>query len=159
LTARVWISCLAALALAVLIAGCGDGGDSAGADPDTDTVAASSLTKPAYVKKADAICSKGAGEALAYKPPPEVKSEKERLPALIENSLVPRFRAIADELHSLGAPSEDEAQIEEYLAALEQSLDEIEARGNSISSIGQLEDSLDRVGRLARDYGFTACAF
>lgn len=150
-------------AVAIMAAGCG-GGDSEGtaADGEGDsavtTVAASSLTKEAYLKKANAICAEGAFEAVEGEPAGGGPAPK-TLPERVETVMVPAFRQVADEVQQLGAPRGDEAKIEAFLAALHEDVDTLEERSSSQKTLAKLQYEFEASSAIAGPYGLYACAY
>lgn len=137
---------IAVLAAGLLVAGCGD--SNSGADAGSEQVTASSLSKAAFVAKAQAICNRRLNKVYSY--------EGEEL----VDAVLPNFGAIADEIRELGAPSGDEAKIQAYVDALESGLDKLdEQQQNGPIKLNQISLPLKPSAKLARQYGISRCAF
>jgi hypothetical protein len=150
---------LAAVAATLVVAGCGGGG---GGDP---TVTTGSLSKEAFVKKADAICTKGnarlqKGFALYLR-----KNKKSiialRHPSkadydgLIGGVLVPNLEREIKEIRALGAPAGDEERIEAIFTAWEEG---IEVAENDPNAVRHSSEAIFGIGsRLAKEYGLEVC--
>jgi hypothetical protein len=174
-TTRLTMLLIAALATAALAIGCGGGDDggeggstvSGSSNSDSSqsgepTVTTSSLSKAAFVKKADGLCRLGAEKALSYQSTDPEKAnlpEDQLLPEAIEATIAPSFQEVVDQIQELGAPSGDELQVEAFLDALQQEIDVIEERRTSVSSFAKLEALLRRSSALARDYGLESCVY
>lgn len=151
---RPFLATLAVLmALAVIVVGCGGGGETTG----ITTVASS---KAEVIKKGDAICKKANEQneveasnfAKAHDFDPEGAS-KPQLEQLVEKVLVPSLNQQAEELGQLGAPEGDQEQIEAIIVALEAAAEEIEDE----PSLAFEAKVLNKPSRLAAKYGFTVC--
>jgi hypothetical protein len=144
----VWAVAAGIAALALVVAGCGDGDDTT-----------ASLTRVEFVKQANEICKKqeerrsrmilaalakkGQGKALS-------KSEKEDL---VLRALGP-YEEIVGELEALGAPEGDGERIEELVKAMEKAAREIKADPfKAIGSSGQYKEA----NTLAEDYDLEEC--
>jgi hypothetical protein len=143
---------LPALALiAVLGVGCGGGGDA-------------TITKAELIKKGDAICEKTDTTQVEEFQSYGKKHEKEfkRLPGdrverlLIVRIGLPSIRREGEEIEALGAPSGDEKEVEALTAAIENGLKAAEKNPPSVEV--PAENPFRKADKLAREYGFTACA-
>jgi hypothetical protein len=149
---------LGAVVAALFVAGCGSGDDST-------TVTTGSLSKEAFVKKADAICTKGnlsmqkgfasylrkhKKSIIALRHPSKADYE-----GLIIGVLVPNLEREIDEIRALGAPSGDEKRIEEIFAAWEEG---IEVAENDPAAVKHSSEAIFGVAsRLAKEYGLEVC--
>lgn len=111
---------------AVLVAGCGSGGD-------TSTAA---LSKAEYVKQANAICKKGqqSREAAVNELAEEVKpgADPGELPKSgLVKAVIDPLATMVDELAALPAPEGDEAQVEAFVQGYEKAVEEIEEDENA----------------------------
>jgi hypothetical protein len=147
-----------AAVVALALAGCGGGGD------DT-TVTTGSLSKAAFVKKADAICTKGTERLqkgfgaylrknkksiLALRHPSKADYE-----GLIGGVLIPNLEREIEEIRALGAPSGDEERVEAIFTALEEG---IEVAENDPKAVKHSSEAIFGVGsRLAKEYGLEVC--
>ncbi len=132
------------LGLLVWVPGCG-GGDSTSA----------SLTKSQYLKQAKEICEKGEREQLELasqylKKHPGAEEEDMILPA----GIPPLQKQIA-KLKELPAPEGDEAEIEAFIKASEEALEEGEANPQDLLSSS---NPFDKANKLGEKYGLTNCA-
>lgn len=140
------------VALAAIVAGCG-GGD------DSDT--SGSLTKPEFIKKADAICEEGnksinteVDEFAKEKGTTPEKMTKEQQEEFVEQVVAADIRSQAEEIGDLGAPSGDEKQIEAMVKAVEDGADEIEEEPKVL--FGKA-NPLAEGTKLAKEYGLKVC--
>jgi len=137
-------------------------GSEASAEPSTESdtsSSGSSLPKRDFVKRASKICQVGAETALAFEPEDRQASEKEYMPEMIEVSIVPNFQDVVSQIEALGIPSGDEVQVEEFLDALTQAIDELESDPGSYASIPDVEKTLHPAGDKAKAYTLTGCVF
>ena len=151
---------LAAVVAALAVTGCGGGGS--GSD---STVTTGSLSKEVFVKKADAICTKGntrlqkgfstylrknKKSIIALRHPSKADYE-----GLIGGILVPNLEQEIKEIRALGAPSGDEERIEEIFTAWEEG---IEVAANDPEAVKHSSEAIFGVGsRLAKEYGLEVC--
>ena len=148
-------------AAAVTAVGCGgdsEGSGGSGGDPDVTTVTTSSLSKDAFLKKANAICARGAFQAVEGEPTDGEPAPK-TLPERVEVVMVPAFNQVADELQQLGAPRGDEAEIEAIVAALHEDVDSLEQNSASQKALTKLQYEFESSSALAGPYGLYACAY
>lgn len=145
-----FVALIALLALAGLIAGCGGGGDST-------TVTTSSLSKAAFVKKANAICEEGRSQALAYKPASEKGSEKQVVTATIHEGILPAIQEAMEEVRELGAPEGDEAKVEAIIVGNEEMVER--AKGKSYKYLAEMEEDFLPIAEKARSYGIDGCGY
>ncbi len=157
---------VAALAIVVLVAGCGggsDSGDSSAADtssPEKSTGPA--LTKAEFIKQGDEICTtteaEVAAEVLIYSEdngfdeaegPTEEQEE-----GLVTEVVLPGFQALAGELAELGPPEGEEAQVEEIIDGIEEVVADGEADPGSV--IGT-DDPFADINEKATEFGFKVC--
>lgn len=142
---------LGALAtLAMLIAGCGGGGD------DTTVT----LTKVAFIKQGDAICKKGNAASG-----PEIekftkengftleKASEDQAEEVVTEVLVPNLQRQTEELDALGAPAGDEDEIDALVASLNEATSELEKDPSKYFE----ENALAKPIRLENAYGFKIC--
>ena len=142
----LWLLGLAAVT-ALVVAGCGGGGD--------DSTSTSSLAKPAWIAKADAICQQGNQEIEQAANEQFGKQNQEPTDAQIQQftneSVVPSVQRQIDEIRDLGAPSGDEDQVNKIL-------DTVQADIDKAKSAGDVENSTLADGNaLAKQYGLKVC--
>lgn len=149
---------LAAVVLALIVAGCGGGDSSTG-------VTTSTISKEAFIKKADAICQ-GGSERIQRDLASVFKDRKQAIAILkhpskadyekvIDRALIPNLEREIEEIRALGAPSGDEDRVEEMLVALEEGIETAESDPKAVISSS---DAIFGIGaRLAREYGLEVC--
>lgn len=148
----IHIPVLVVLASIALFSGCGDS-DSA----------ATPLTKAQFVKQGDAICAKAdraqidAFLASAKKNPKKAETQSGE-EELITTAGLPPVKTAIEELGELGVPEGDEQQIEAILSGMEKALREAEADPGTVVLETSQSTPFDGVEKLAREYGFVACA-
>jgi len=145
---------LAALAaFAMLVAGCGSGGDS--------SESTSSLTKAEFVKQGNAICAKGNKEIQEgfEEFEQEVGSQKQptkaQLTEAIETIVLPAVRNQVEGIQELEPPSGEEAKVEAITDSAEEALEEGEEDPASLTS--EKADPFAKANEMANEYGLTKC--
>jgi hypothetical protein len=142
------VGATALIAIVLVVAGCGGGGDSSTA----------ALTKAQYVKQANAVCKKGQQEreAAVNELAEEVKpgADVSELPkAGLVKAVIGPLGNMVDELAALPAPEGDEEQVEEIVAAYEKPVEEIEEE-ESAAFNGEIFGEADKK---ALKYGLEDC--
>jgi hypothetical protein len=160
--------------LASALAGCGGSGGEESATDTTTTAEGDAAARAEFLAKGDALCAQGQSEAAELaRRAQEIQAQSGTVPdeALLEQAagvwddqiqLVVRFR---DELDELEAPAGDEAQVEQFIIALDDGLEvarEIQAsladgEEPSRERVESYGDVVNRGNTLARAYGFTVC--
>ncbi|HXR30386.1 MAG TPA: hypothetical protein VN752_04545, partial [Solirubrobacterales bacterium] len=144
-----------ALALVVLVAGCGGGDDAEG------EVTTASISKAEFAKQADAVCKEGEKQvekdfSVYLKEHEDItKPTEEDYAELVEVVLAPHVEEEIDGIRELGAPAGDEDQVEELLEAREESLEAAKEEPELV-----VTDSTKVFGewrKLAQTYGLEAC--
>ena len=142
----LWLLGLAAV-MALLVAGCGGGGD--------DSTSTSSLAKPAWIAKADAICQQGNQEIEQAANEQFGKQNQEPTDAQIQQftneSVVPSVQRQIDEIRDLGAPSGDEDQVNKILDTVQTDIDKTK------SATTLPDDPFADGNALATQYGLKVC--
>ncbi|HEU4739361.1 MAG TPA: hypothetical protein VFS54_09820 [Solirubrobacterales bacterium] len=143
-----FLALVAALAAALLaFAGCGGG--------DETTV----LTKAEFTKQANAGCKEHDKEreqlfrevSKTIDPSEVTRKDQE---GLISEVLLPPYEKDIENLESLGAPEGDEQQVEAIIAAMEKSIDNVEAKPLvALRSTSQFAEA----NELAKKYGLDDC--
>jgi hypothetical protein len=158
-TSPLFILAIAALALGLLMAGCG-GDDSNGSGQIA--IEGSSLSKQQFIEKADAICQRRIAEAhedfeafvkrtkLSSAPPSKLKKLGNEV---AETVIAPPLERQIDEIREIGAPVGDENRVAAILTVIEEALEEGKAEPSEIIS-GAV---FSRSGILARKYGLAVC--
>jgi hypothetical protein len=148
---RIFVALISVLAVGAIAVGCGD-----------DDSSASSLTKAEFVKKADAMCERLAGESqgklLAYinknvKGSGNETITKEQETELVETVVIPSVTEQIEELEALGAPEGDEEQIDALIEELEIALEKAESDTDRFTEAAPFAKS----EKLAREYGLVNC--
>jgi hypothetical protein len=141
------------LAAASAAAGCGGGGSEDSTPPPT---------KAAFIKRADAICEKtdttqkAAFKVFSQKNPNAAgRSGEEEVVVVVG---LPPVRTEVKELAALPTPGGDEEKIAAILRGIEEAVKEGEAEPSTMLKKGS-SGPFAPVERLAREYGFKACAF
>lgn len=146
--------------LVLTLGGCGGSSDSS-----TATITVSSLSKPQFTKKAEAICTKESEPLLgrlsnyeeAHVKPTKAGNQKVFEQA-IKVVIPPAVLRMADQIRVLGAPDGEAAQIEALVVALERDAQEIR-HGPPLAQPEDLDAKFRRSGKAATNAGLTACAF
>ncbi len=147
----------AVIAAAIIGAGCGGGSD--------DSSSVSSISKKAFIVKADAICQKSSErmQAQLFKVLRKDKvNGKLKKPSLADNEkfivtvLVPSLKQEIGELKALGAPEGDEERVGEIVKALEEGLETAEADPEGVAA-GSSDMVFGIPSRLAGEYGLEVC--
>lgn len=147
----------AVLALAVA-AGCGGSGE------DEVAVQTGSLPKAKFIEKADAICEAARTEFLAkytnfaeahQEDITDAKKQEAVLTEVLESLLAPNVEAQVKQIGELGAPSDYVPQVETFLDALEERLDEA---ADDPSGLTSTPTPFKRAEDAARQAGMYGCA-
>jgi hypothetical protein len=138
---KIAATLFAVLAMAVVAAGCGGGGDSTGGSGSTDggsTEADSgdaAPTKADFIKEADQVCTAAenelSDEVVAFAEDHNIPIKKEepskaQQTELFHEVVLPNIARQAEELAALTPPEGDEATIEELTSTLEDEVVEAE---------------------------------
>ena len=119
------------------------------------------LSKPEYLRRADAICAKYERRLAAL---PEPRTLRD-VPAFIERG-VPLAKEELAELDELRPPEGDEAEVDRLLAQVRETTAELERLGEAAAArdragaraaAERLEEASDRAAKLARRYGLDEC--
>jgi hypothetical protein len=154
-------------ALAVTAAGCGE--SSGGRDQSGPSDVASTITREAFIKQADAICAKATKrigiELAAYLEKENIKEigqaeespieTKARQVEVIETLGIPALRRQHKEIEALGLPHGDEARAEAYLDAGEKGIEEGEA--NPTRLYNSARKIFAKSDKLAQELGLKVC--
>jgi hypothetical protein len=159
---------LFSLALGLALASCGGGGDGDSASraghtfsvrADT-TVTTNALSRSQFLARAGAICKSSRGrilrrfaESLQEQDP---KTSVERTVADASYSyFLPGIQFQFDDFRLIGAPSDDQEQVEEMIGAMQFAIESGEKQ--RIKSPGQLEGLFRVFNELAGTYGLDEC--
>jgi len=141
-----------AMAIVLVVAGCG-GGDS--------STAAGSISKEEFIAKADAVCKKGTERMQAaigriIKNQPNIakvsKGEQEKIVATV---MVPSVSREAKELRALGVPDGDDEKVDAMITALEEGVETAERDPEAVT---KSSDAIFGIAsRIAGEYGAVGC--
>lgn len=143
-----------AMVIALAVAGCGGG--------DSSTSAANSISKAAFIAKADAICKKGtermqSGIFAALKTPQNLTkvsaAEQEKI---VTTVMVPSVSREAKELRALGVPDGDEEKVDAMIAALEEGVETAERDPQAVTKSSDVVFGIS--SRIAGEYGLKVCS-
>jgi hypothetical protein len=156
LSKRLLVLCAGALALGLLVAGCGSSDDSS----EENT---SSLTKAEFIKQADAICEKAGDEVEveveAFAEENDIPTDKEPSDEVKEEIvievLVPNIEEQAEGIAALGAPSGEEEQVDQIVEGIETAASETSEDPSSV--ISGDDGAFKGVNKEAKEYGFKVC--
>jgi len=142
----LWLLGLAAVT-ALVVAGCGGGGD--------DSTSTSSLAKPAWIAKADAICQQGNQEIEQAANEQFGKQGQEptdeQIQQFTSETVVPSVQRQIDQIKDLGAPSGDEDQVNKILDTVQADID----KAKSATTLP--DDPFADGNALATQYGLKVC--
>ena len=147
-----------ALAIALVGIGCG-GGDGSG-----QAVANVEVSKPTYMKKAEAVCKKNYEKVrLGYENfvkenggPENSFDEPAKEAEYVETVIVPEKKKTVEELKALGAPSGDEQEVDEIVEAYEEGIEVAEENPQAaMSSTGVFAYA----SNVAKEYGLKSCLY
>jgi hypothetical protein len=137
----------AAVALALVAAGCGSSSKS-------------SISKAEFVKKGNAICANGSKEIDAagkriFGTNPNVKPSADQIRKFASTVLLPSVEKQVKALRALGAPKGDEAKVKAILDAADQGIEKGKKDPASLASNGA--GPFAKANSLAKAYGLPAC--
>jgi hypothetical protein len=143
---------------AVLVAGCGSGGD------DTATATATP-TKAVFIRKADVIC-RNAREAIINGSIPKLEAVAGTPKAqpvefeLISSLLIPTLEEEVEDLRALGTPAGDETKIEKILQLTEHAIAEAKTEPETYTQGSTYKQGSEHYGKayqLSLNYGMKEC--
>jgi hypothetical protein len=141
------------LVLAVALVGCGGGG--------VDSSTGPTISKAAFIKKADAVCMHGNSRMEAAFADLLVENKKIQQPsqadqeALVGEVLVPNIKREIKEIRAFGVPDGDEDRVEGFLEALEEGVETAERNPKVVVSSSEAIFGIP--SRLAKEYGLEVC--
>jgi hypothetical protein len=164
---------LAASALVAFVAGCGGDDSTAGAGESTAAassstprastpIAVSPLSKTVFIKRANANCHRLRGDRVraldnsADAHPRDGETREELRVRTIRLLSIPTLEAQAEQLREFGAPSGDEKQMEEILAAYE-SAAELGTKLKSMKEKAAVNQGFRKASLMAKEYGLDEC--
>lgn len=141
---------LGAFTIALLIAGCGGGGNTESGP----------VSKPEFIKQGDAVCKKGNKlsedevEAFAKEKGFQLeKANKSQGEEVVTEVLVPNLERQIEEFKELTPPVGDEKKIEKIISSLEEATKEFNEHPERFFE----EDALKKPSKLELAYGFKVC--
>jgi hypothetical protein len=139
----------AAVAVAGIAAGCGGGDDNS----DTTTT---SLTKAAWIAKADAICKAGNDQinATAKQQFGNKKPTAAQIQQFTENTVIPNTADQIDKIKSLGTPTEQGGQADAVINSAEATINRVKADPSLLTG---KSDPFAQTDQLAKAYGMKVC--
>jgi len=150
---------VSAIALAVLVAGAGCGGDD-------EEITTGDVSKQEFIAQADQICAEGdreieragreyfgpgGGAGLEEGDEPT----EDQFVTFIEETVVPNIQGQLDDLRELEVPEADADQIEELYDTAQDNLDELADDPGAFA--GGDSNPFQEANRIARDYGLEDC--
>lgn len=175
-----------AAAIGLTVGGCGGSSDSTAVSSEsTDTATAgkeaggagkegkgggneapvhsSSLSKEEFIAQAGAICTKektagleAMGEYVKQQPGVAGAAKIELIGEALQKVFLPAVQRQIDQIRALGAPEGEEAEVEAFLSALQEAVDQA---GQGTPANGQFAKDFASSAELAHEYGLTACAY
>jgi hypothetical protein len=144
---------LSLVALALAVAGCG--GSGAGSSTQTSAATQASISKAAFLAKANAICVRGNAASKAARARLGASPSEEQIVAFVRRTEVPAVQAQIDQIRALGAPAGDGATIKKMLDVAQQAVSRVKVVP-TILTTG--EDVFAPFAAIAHPYGLTSCA-
>jgi hypothetical protein len=144
---------LSLVALALAVAGCG--GSGAGSSTQTSAAMQASISKAAFLAKANAICVRGNAASKAARALLGASPSEEQIVAFVRRTEVPAVQAQIDQIRALGAPAGDGATIKKMLDVAQQAVSRVKVVP-TILTTG--EDVFAPFAAIAHPYGLTSCA-
>lgn len=165
---RILLPAAAVLAIALIVVGCGGSGGDSSSDAGS-TGEAAPLSKPAFIKQADAVCSNGKKEVeadfAAYLKKHKIegigtegesKAEAEaRKTEIVMTIGVPAYQKQVKEIDALATPAGDEATIEEFIDAAKKGVEEVEEEPEAV--FDGSSKAFAKADKIAQGYGFKVC--
>jgi hypothetical protein len=140
------------LVAALGVAGCGS---SSGSSASSAAGSAPTISKRAFLAKANAICVKGNAESKAARAKLGASPTEEQIVAFVRGTEVPAVQRQIDELRALGAPAGAQATVKKMLGLAQQAVSRVKIVP-TILTTG--EDVFASFAAIAHPYGLTSCA-
>jgi hypothetical protein len=149
---------VALIFILALLSGCGGSGSG-----NEISVQTGSLSKTAFIKRADAVCASARNrfnaQLVTYgqknKLPKSSAGQEAWIANAVKEMLLPDYEKMIAQISAIGAPKGDEEQIATFLNALQERLEVIEAQP---SEAGKTATPFAKAEKLARSYGLNGCA-
>jgi len=118
-------------------------------------------TRAAFIRRADAQCSKGNDEETAairaYAKEKHAGSAQSPEEGLLLAVVLPSIRENVERLGGMDAPSGDEGMVQAIVAADEKAIERAEADPSSALSADRSRSPFARGAKLSKRYGFKVC--
>ncbi len=173
MTSRAWlgVAAIAVAGLALVWAGCGEGGGNGGgsspsqpaeASESGGTVTTSSLSRATYAEQATAACRREGQRILAGLATQHTKTKpgEFEIPVseeLSDSVLIPSVEKELAELRELGAPEGKQVGTEALLRALQTGIESDKER--EVSSLADFGKGFRRFDEIARKLSLSGCIF
>lgn len=144
----------AVAAAALAIAGCGSSSSSSSSTAAAVT-SAPTISKSAFLAKANAICVRGNAESKAARAKLGASPTEEQIVSFVRGTEVPAVQAQINQIRALGAPAGDQATIKKMLDLAQQAVGRVKVVP-TILTTG--EDVFAPFAAIAHPYGLTSCA-
>jgi len=149
------VALVALFAVAAIVAGCGSGGGTSSA------ASSAPLTKAEFAKQATKICQQGVKEkeaavsALLKETANQTGgANSQEIKGLMEESVLPTYSEVVDQLDELSPPKGDEAKLEKIIRKYEAALKSVEA---DPAKAAEGENPFAAADEAAVAYGLEAC--
>lgn len=119
------------------------------------------MSKTEFIDRVDSICRQARQQfdrefvSFAARAEAEKAPESQGRAKLIRTVFIPAYENLIQQISALGAPSGDEAQVSEFLNAVQGALDEADANPQVFFSDS---DPFAKAAKLATSYGLSGCA-
>ena len=143
-----WIAIATTLIVGLGAAGCGSSSKST-------SKSTTAITKPEFLAKANAICTKGNAQTAAVGARLGKNPTPAQVAAAVKSSTVPVIQAQINRVRALGAPSGDKAKVTNMLNLAQADLNKV--KSNPALLQGNSSPFAD-FAKIAHPYGLTACA-
>jgi hypothetical protein len=146
-----------AVVLALAAAGCGEKDESAASSTTT-----TALTKGQFVRDANKICKtegdkvERASKQFFADAPPDKEASPAQIEKFGEKTVYPAIQSTIDRIKALGAPTGDEDEVNQFLAALQAGLDKLKQDPQQLARGGSAP-AFEKADKLASDYGLDDC--
>jgi hypothetical protein len=141
------LALVAVLATAAIAAGCGSSSD--------DSTSTSSLTKAAWIAKADAICRQGNQQInqAAHQEFGNRKPTRAQIQQFTENTVITNTASQIDKIKALGTPTEQGAQADAVINSAEDTINKVKAN----PALLEQGDPFAQTNQMAKAYGMKVC--
>jgi len=143
----------------------GNAGGAGSTNSSSGSESGGSISKAEFVKQANAICTRRQAEALkavttyVQQNAGDGKSEAQLQAEAIDTQFLPPIQVEIDEIKALGTPSQGSAKVEAFIASFQRAVDVVKKREYDPADVARFGNEFRTAGKLAREYGLSACAF